>query len=258
MNRIYVHSYRHILSLVNEVDICRIVSPEDLTKASKYVKMDDRDRFIAARILTWYVLSGSWTSDSSSTLVIGEASVIDPRSSHVSENNLGGQLYPLRFDYSRNGKPSLPHSTVSFNWSHSGDLVALILGKNYVGVDVEEIQKRALFEYNSLCTKGELEWLSTVVDQQRYSEKEAFIILWTAKEAVLKAVGSGLTVDPRVVEIRFDESNSEGWESDFGDQKLVGTHRLLSANAKCYALSWCSPKQPSMLETGNCISSLPN
>ncbi len=258
MNRIYVQSYRHILSLITDADISRIISTEDLTKASKYVKTDDRDRFIAARILTWQVLSGSWTSDSSSTLVIGEASAIDPRSFHVLEDNLGGQLYPLVFEYSRNGKPSLPSCSISFNWSHSGDLVALILGKNHVGVDVEEIQTRALFEYNSLCTKGELEWLSTVVDQQRYTEKEAFIILWTAKEAVLKAIGSGLSVDPRAVEIRFTENNSEGWEFEYSDQKLYGSHRLLSANAKCYALSWCSPKQPSMLETGSCISSLPN
>jgi phosphopantetheinyl transferase len=242
------------LSLATDADIYRIVSPEDLTKASKYVRMDDRDRFLAARILTWHVLSGSWTSDSSSTLVIGEVLATKSQISRKLDCNLSGDLYPLRYEYSRNGKPNLPSCSVSFNWSHSGDLVALVLGLDHVGVDVEEIETRALFDYKSLCTERELEWISASVDQLRYSEKEAFIVLWTAKEAVLKAFGSGLSVDPREVEIRFVQDETGGWESDFGNKKFFGTRRILVVNSKKYALSWCGRMEPSILEVDKCIS----
>jgi phosphopantetheinyl transferase len=254
MNRILVHSYRHILSLATEADLIRIVSPEDLTKASKYVKMEDRDRFIAARILLWQVLSGSWTTNSSSALLVGDTSGIGTSYVNESYGDLSGILNPLCFEYGRNGKPGLPSCDTSFNWSHSGELVALILGNENVGVDVEEIQHRPLFEYKSLCTLAELHWLSGVVDRQRYSEIEAFIMLWTAKESVLKAIGSGLSIDPSVVEIRFTQDDSDDWESEIEDQKFFGTQRILRTNTKGYALSWCGHKRPCIIEIDKRIS----
>lgn len=96
------------------------------------------------------------------------------------------------------GKPHLAHSAaqdqrLEFNWSHSGSwaLVALAYGQP-IGVDVERLGKklrakaiaRRFFDSSEAAALDALE--GDACDR-------AFIGLWCAKEAVLKAVGEGLS-----------------------------------------------------------------
>lgn len=96
------------------------------------------------------------------------------------------------------GKPALAAGTPSFNLSHGGDLVVLATSETDVGVDVERIP----------CALGPMERSAArrvfAPDERdaldRADDNEApdlFARLWTAKEAVLKALGSGFDVDPR-------------------------------------------------------------
>lgn len=88
------------------------------------------------------------------------------------------------------GKPFLPaYPDVHFSVSHSGNWAVCALDAEAVGIDVERL--RAV-RYKALAarhfTAEENAWLAAQADERR-----AFFRLWTAKESVLKAHGTGLS-----------------------------------------------------------------
>lgn len=108
--------------------------------------------------------------------------------------------------------PGAGGQPLEFNWSHSGDyaLAALSAGLP-LGVDVERTDKklRALALARRYFDPAESEVLASLSppDLQR-----AFIGLWCAKEAVLKAVGEGLSFGLARLAFRWQS----GMEWDLG------------------------------------------
>lgn len=77
-----------------------------------------------------------------------------------------------------------------FSLSHCGDLVAVALSRKPVGVDIERADAARFNEAiaEKIATEREREGLAGVPQAER---GEAVNILWTQKEAVFKAYGSG-------------------------------------------------------------------
>ncbi|MHB8911397.1 MAG: 4'-phosphopantetheinyl transferase family protein [Lysobacter sp.] len=103
------------------------------------------------------------------------------------------------------GRPRLapPHAGHDCSWSHSGDGLLLAIGEGMrVGADLERLRPRpraqALAE--RYFTTPEARWLATRADSER---GRAFLRLWCAKEAVLKAHGHGLSFG--LDRLRFEE-----------------------------------------------------
>lgn len=100
------------------------------------------------------------------------------------------------------GKPRLAGAPEGpcFNVAHAGDLALIAVAEREVGVDVEHVDRGpAGLEATALaCTPSEIVALDRLPVEQR---GPAFLRLWTAKEAYLKAVGVGLAVAPSGVEI---------------------------------------------------------
>ncbi|MCA1713777.1 MAG: 4'-phosphopantetheinyl transferase superfamily protein [Gammaproteobacteria bacterium] len=99
---------------------------------------------------------------------------------------------PLRRD--RFGRPRLgtPYTRHDVSWSHSGDGLLLARGKDVaLGIDLEQFKPRprALDLARRHFAASEAAWLATLPGQARDA---AFVRLWCAKEAVLKAHGRGL------------------------------------------------------------------
>ena len=96
----------------------------------------------------------------------------------------------LTFRTDTYGKPSLSGvpSAPQFNVSHSGDCVLIGVSLGPCGVDVERSRTR-LSEHSIaerfFCPR-EVKWLRRT--------QNGFLRLWTMKEAVIKAVGRGLSV----------------------------------------------------------------
>ena len=115
---------------------------------------------------------------------------------------LGLDPRSLRFVTGRHGKPRLDLSTdLEFNLAHSGSTVVIALAHGAaVGVDVEELGRdlRASRLAHRFFTKAET---AAVMAASVTLRLRVFYHLWTAKEAVLKATGSGLTVPVRTVEV---------------------------------------------------------
>ena len=109
----------------------------------------------------------------------------------------------LSFEYSAKGKPSLaePKHDVHFNVSHSGDLALVaVAADRAVGIDVERERHigDALDVARRFYSPSESELLEAVPAEHR---DQAFLTLWTRKEACLKVLGSGLSVDPAAVNV---------------------------------------------------------
>jgi 4'-phosphopantetheinyl transferase len=98
------------------------------------------------------------------------------------------------------GKPRLADAGgPCFNLSRAGDLALLAVSTVEVGVDVERHDgSRGLEAAPLACSPAELVALDRLPASAR---GEAFLELWTAKEAYLKASGVGLALAPDRVEL---------------------------------------------------------
>ncbi|MBS0428557.1 MAG: 4'-phosphopantetheinyl transferase superfamily protein [Proteobacteria bacterium] len=126
-----------------------------------------------------------------------------------------GEPSMLRFVHNDFGKPSLADAPgCHFSLSHSGDAALLAIDAHApVGVDVEI--ERAMDDIDAMAqahfTHAERGALQNADHGARAS---VFLRTWTRKEACLKAIGTGLSVDPRQLETARVDSPDEAWLDD--------------------------------------------
>lgn len=118
----------------------------------------------------------------------------------------------VQFELGPHGKPRLAESIrsrVSFNTSHSGRWFLIAWSSDIeLGVDIE--RSRDLPDGGSLARN----WLMPAEYDRALAaghafEGPGFLRLWCRKEAVMKAVGTGLGLDPRTFDVPGDLSLPE-------------------------------------------------
>jgi 4'-phosphopantetheinyl transferase len=102
---------------------------------------------------------------------------------------LGVAPAALTFTLSAHGRPSVAGGRVSFNVSHSGEvgLIAVADGERRIGVDVEQV--RTTTDIEALAERFFHPEEAAAIAGRR----DAFFRCWTKKEAVVKAIGQGLS-----------------------------------------------------------------
>lgn len=150
-----------------------IFSPVEARRASQFLDPLARNRFVASRHALRVLLAERLEIPAADVrLVLGD-----------------------------HGKPRLRHPVpLQFNVSHSETFVAIALSMTRpVGIDLERVRKRPGLIPIALSPKeaARLRVLPTAV------QAEALLQAWTAKEAHLKAVGTGVTrhlvdIEPRI------------------------------------------------------------
>jgi 4'-phosphopantetheinyl transferase len=134
----------------------------------------------------------------------------------------------IEFEYGNYGKPYLksagPSSGVSFNLSHSKDVVLLaITRRREVGVDIEYIKpgRNYLAVAQFYFSERERSQLAALPERAR---QEAFFHGWARKEAFIKALGLGLafplddfsvSVHPEaagLLEVRGEQQAAARWQ----------------------------------------------
>jgi 4'-phosphopantetheinyl transferase len=109
------------------------------------------------------------------------------------------------------GKPELKpgglHSLVQFNLSHTQEKIAIALHRDTpVGIDIEQLKPITRLE--KLCqrclTPQEAE---TVLRLDMPPATHRFLRYWTAKEAILKAMGLGLTYPMKHLEVFLESGD---------------------------------------------------
>jgi 4'-phosphopantetheinyl transferase len=123
---------------------------------------------------------------------------------------------------SKQGKPTLapPFDAIHFNLSHCPDLALVAVGSDGpIGIDLEKVERAIdLLEcVSTFCHPQEIQQLP---DETRLRARH-LLRIWTAKEAVLKALGTGLSHPPDIVRIVFKEPNNHA----ISDHPVAGIER---------------------------------
>lgn len=103
------------------------------------------------------------------------------------------------------GQPRLSGTRFSTSLSHTSHWIAIAIGHGEtVGIDIEQTPPRAALAnmVDTICTPGEKARIMPLTNAAR---ELALLVLWTRKEALLKAFGVGLGVDPATVMADTDE-----------------------------------------------------
>jgi 4'-phosphopantetheinyl transferase len=100
----------------------------------------------------------------------------------------------LTFTTGPHGKPHLAHGAPPFNLSHSGDFAAIAVSPGpEVGIDIERIDpRRATADLAARCFTP-VENAALAATPEGEPRTAAFFRIWSRKEAVIKALGEGLT-----------------------------------------------------------------
>ncbi|MFM2315075.1 MAG: hypothetical protein RLZZ04_4351 [Cyanobacteriota bacterium] len=183
LNNHQVHLWRANLTLSSPEleELMTFLSPDEVVRASKFRFAQHKSRFIAARGILRQLLG----------------------------NYLQVVPSDVTFSYSDRGKPQLPqNSHLQFNLSHSQEYGLFGFTLNHlIGVDLE--YQRAMPDALNIAQRffsvREFKMLAETPQKQ---QPRLFFQLWTAKEAYLKAIGTGLSGSLASVDISFEENHS--------------------------------------------------
>ncbi len=108
----------------------------------------------------------------------------------------------LVLEFGEHGKPRLapPHDGLHFNLSHCHDLALVALSRSGpLGIDLEPADRAGslLGCESSFCHPQEIDALPAPAD----ARAAALLDLWTSKEALLKALGTGMSLAPESVSL---------------------------------------------------------
>ena len=113
-------------------------------------------------------------------------------------------LAPASITYSQNdyGKPAIAcDGMVSFSTSHSGSLgVVAVRRRGSIGVDVERVRADAADEAIAKRFFAPEE-AAALARMEPHERRGGFFNAWTRKEAIVKAVGSGLSIPLHAFEV---------------------------------------------------------
>ena len=101
------------------------------------------------------------------------------------ENN---SFTPPDFSYNENGKPYFENGPF-FSISHCTEAIAVAVSDEPVGIDIESIRHADLSLIERVMSKDESERLKVKDERMR---DRLFTRLWTQKEAIVKAQGTGI------------------------------------------------------------------
>jgi 4'-phosphopantetheinyl transferase len=157
------------------------MSPDETRQSQRFLRKEDRQRYLLTRGLARGVLAG-YTGETPSALAFATQEFGKPILRAAP-----GAFVP-------------PH----FNLSHTRGLVVLAVCREVeLGVDVEAIDRRLdpLRLAGRHFSPTEREALAAAPDAQRH---ERFFELWTLKEAYAKALGQGLNLDLQSFSVELD------------------------------------------------------
>jgi 4'-phosphopantetheinyl transferase len=180
-----------------------VLNPAECERAARFRMPEDQDRFNVTRGVLRTLLSGY----------------------------LHLPAAGIEFTANENGKPAVLEAGIRFNVSHSGDYALLAFAEDAdVGVDVERLRGgRVVGDLaRRVLSPSEFERFAALAERDR---EKAFFQIWTLKESVLKAMGSGLSVAPESIEVAFYPDEPKLLSSNVGEW----TVRSLSIGDDGYA-----------------------
>lgn len=200
--------------VLDSIDPASVLSSAEWSHASSLRLVGDRERFIAGRALLRHALS----------VAAGDA---------LSPSKWRFRLGPNEKPETDSGLPAIP-----FNLSHASACVAVAVGKRHpVGIDIESLAPEDRGE-TVLDVLSERE-RAILGHMDREGEGIEFIRLWTVKEASAKALGLGVSMDFRAIEVELDPLGVSvtNAQPGVGNVKLIVASETLQCDGRPYCLS---------------------
>lgn len=184
------------------------VNRDERQRADDFCRAHDARRYIARRAILRHLLAAQTSRDAKA----------------------------LEFTYNNFGKPALVGGGPRFNLSRAGNLAFYAICEREIGCDIEwrrpELAKPAIaahffspIEQKSLCRAADGEWI------------ECFFNCWTRKEAVVKALGFGLSYPADSFSVSVDSDKPAevlhglaGWRID-APNILPALHAAIAVKA---------------------------
>ncbi len=126
------------------------------------------------------------------------------RSTVAGSLNIDGKALELQTNEFE--KPFVVNNPFYFNLSHSSATAVLVISEKMpVGIDLEFVDRKVeeLQLARTVFTASEVKRLENTDEEEA---KHLFFQLWTAKEAYLKVLGTGLSLSPKKLELRFENN----------------------------------------------------
>jgi 4'-phosphopantetheinyl transferase len=201
-----VHVWRANLNLPTTTieELATILSSDEIARANKFRFTKDKNRFTAARSVLRQLL--------------GNYLQISPGK--------------LEFEYSNRGKPrlsaSMPNSCLQFNVSHSHEYALYgFIYDQAIGVDIEYLREMsdAVKIAERFFSPREFKLIASYAEEEQH---QVFFKFWTAKEAYLKATGTGLASSIADVEISLDHTECPKLLAIQGNQTTAASWSMYS------------------------------
>lgn len=126
---------------------------------------------------------------------------------YLLRRTLGDEAYEkVHFAKNEHGKPYIVDTPIYYNISHSGQIVALVIAENEVGVDVQE-KKPARMEALAKRYFSKEEWQVFAECKNEEEKKDLFYYIWCRKEAYGKYLGTGLNAEVLQTNVLVDFDN---------------------------------------------------
>ena len=128
--------------------------------------------------------------------------------------------------YGKYGKPYLKNTNIHYNISHSGSYLVVAVSTMEIGVDIQIVKKKIMWDY--FFSEDEI----SLVKKSFNDYNLGFSVLWSCKESYLKKIGSGLVVDFSTIlfkvlsEFIYYDGNIINWT-------------ILERGSEQYVLSFC-------------------
>ena len=149
------------------------VSPRRLAKIERLKKTDDKLRCLGAGLLINYIR----------------------------------EKFDIRDEImvAKNGKPHFTRTRMSFNISHSGNYVVIVVSDFNIGIDIQRMEKHNhLIAEKNFCAND----CAYINENDNYEiQRQRFHEIWTIKEAYLKNIGIGLRKPLNSFEIDLSHGN---------------------------------------------------
>lgn len=139
-----------------------LLSPDEKLRKNRYFFASDRNRFVVTRGILKVLIS----------------------------RYVNQRPFDVKFTMGLNKKPQLSdHADLHFNVSHSGDWALIGIANRIIGIDVEKIEPDFFFQDIVTHSFSPLERVYLESDPHT---PRLFYRLWTRKEALVKATGTGI------------------------------------------------------------------
>ena len=105
--------------------------------------------------------------------------------------------------------------------------VLLGAGGRLIGLDIEQLDRktRAVQRY---CSEGEFSWLNAYSNRQ-----QGAMILWSFKEALVKALGTGLRLPKAAIEIAVSPQTNGAFVATFPMFPCLCGHAVMDNDLGC-------------------------